>query len=55
MKNKVVVKLGEAKASLERKKYKSAVLNAWDQMKRSEKRELFDKRSEVERKARNTF
>lgn len=52
---KKVVKLGEAKASLERKKYKDLVLDTFDRLKRDDMREVAEKRSEVERKARNTF
>lgn len=52
---KKIVKLGEAKASLERKKYKALVLDTFDRLDRTDKRELAEKRAEVERKARNTF
>jgi hypothetical protein len=50
-----VVKLKEAKASIERKRYRTAVLESFDRLERVEKRNLSERRAEVERKAKRAF
>lgn len=50
-----VVRLKEAKASIERKRYGSAVLAEFDRQERGAKRPLIEKRAEVERKAKKAL
>lgn len=47
-----VIDLKAAKAASERKRYTDAVLKEFDRQEHSAKRELLDKRSEIQRKAR---
>lgn len=50
-----VVKFKEAKASIERKRYASLVLSVFDEQDKHAKRQLVEKRAEVERKARKAL
>ncbi|MDQ0035463.1 hypothetical protein J2W30_003231 [Variovorax boronicumulans] len=50
-----VVRLKEAKASIERKRYATLVLKAYDEQDRQAQKPLIEKRAEVERKARKSL
>jgi len=52
---KKVIDLQAARKAAEQQKYKSMVLDAFDDLKHTEKRAQKDQTAEVRRKARNTF
>lgn len=53
MTDRRIVDMSEAKQKLERKKYNTMVLDAFDRLTHQADREVQEKRAEVEREARN--